>query len=84
MNALILIFCQQIVLTNESGQTRMFFAEINTNNISDIQSRVSEALIVVIDKLDGVFPKNNYVVKIRHDDNMHIGKIVFDFKPLTF
>ncbi|KAL5276894.1 hypothetical protein ACFFRR_002231 [Megaselia abdita] len=61
-----------IVLTNELGQTRIFFAEIKTNNVTDIQSRVSEALIILIERLDGCFPKNNYVVKIRHDDNMHV------------
>lgn len=65
----------QIALSNETGQTRILFAEINTNNVTDIQSRVSEALIIVIEKLDGGFPRNNYVVKIRQDDNMHIGKL---------
>lgn len=51
----------------------MLFVEISTLYIADIHSRVSEALISIIDKFDGGFPKNNYVIIMKPDNKVYIG-----------
>lgn len=57
------------VILRHSGQVHVFFVEISITGLSDIQSRVHEALVTVILE-SGKLPANHLIIKVRNDSMM--------------
>ncbi|XP_055585758.1 uncharacterized protein LOC129738558 isoform X2 [Uranotaenia lowii] len=69
------------VVIRNCSRVHAYFIEISLHGLADVQSRLCEAISILIDEA-GVLPEPNLVLKITNDHMIHVGSVQSLAQPL--